>query len=218
MSDFSDEINNVYTVLSKNMGKGSLLEIRRLLHGRGGTWEGCSFLNVDFFPPALLITLYEERNDLWKDTLSELLLKHDSISVVVFQDRSRVPWTNRVLGGVLPDPHIVEENHLKYSVSLKRGENPGIFPDMRDGRSYVREISKGKKVLNLFSYTCAFSVAAVEGGALSVLNMDMNSNSLSRGRENHQLNHHEKSKVNYLSHNILKSFGKIRKSGPFDLV
>lgn len=218
MTDNVNNISNVYQIVKKNLLKYSSGEMRRLFHGRGGTYKNLEFINVDLFPPALLITLYEERDPLWKKELTDLLIGLENIETVVFQNRVKAPWMNEIAAGELPLKHIVEENRLKYSVFLEKGENSGIFPDMREGRSYVKTISRGRKVLNLFSYTCAFSVAAIEGGAKSVLNMDMNSNSLSRGRANHELNHHDKSVVSYLSHNILKSFGKISKRGPFNLI
>ncbi|MDA3810091.1 MAG: class I SAM-dependent methyltransferase [Spirochaetaceae bacterium] len=212
------EISTILQITSENMKKYSHLETRRLFHGRGGTYENILFINIDLFPPALLITLYEDRDNEWKEILTTELLKMNKIDCIVFQNRVKAPWKNEIVKGVLPERHIVEENSLKYTVSLEPGENPGIFLDMRDGRSYVNKISKNRRVLNLFSYTCAFSIAAVEGGASSVLNMDMNSNSLNKGRINHQLNFHRSDNVAYLSHNILKSFGKIIKKGPYDLI
>ncbi len=218
MADKVYDISNVYQIVEKNLLNYSSKEMRRLFHGRGGTYKNLDFLNVDLFPPALLITLYEERDSQWKKEMTDLFMELEGIDGVVFQSRVKAPWINEITAGELSPDHIVMENQLKYSISLAKGENPGIFPDMREGRSYVKSICHGWKVLNLFSYTCAFSIAAIEGGAESVLNMDMNSNSLSRGRINHELNHHDKSAVSYLSHNILKSFGKISKRGPFDLI
>jgi len=218
MTDNVYEISNVFKIVEKKLKKYSSAEVRRMLHGRGGTFEKLDFINIDLFKPALLITLYDWRDSEWKKGLSDLLLRLESIETIVFQNRIKAPWTNDIFGVELPLNHVVSENHLLYSVSLAKGENPGIFPDMREGRSYVKSISRDRKILNLFSYTCGFSVAAIEGGAKSVLNMDMNSNSLSRGRVNHEINHHDKGPVSYLSHNILKSFGKISKNGPFDLI
>lgn len=191
---------------------------KRLLHGRGGAFEGLSFVNVDLYPPAFLVTLYEERTTEWKEKLSNRILELFPLCPVVIQDRTSAPWTNSFSGPDLPEPHIVLESGLLFRVSLRRGENPGLFPDMSGGRELVRSLAAGKKVLNLFAYTCAFSVAALAGGALSVLNLDMNRNSLSRGRENHRINNQNLSKVGFLDHNILKSFGKINREGPFDLV
>jgi len=193
------------------------MNMKRLLHGRGGTYTNLNFINADFYPPALLLTLYDGRPQQWMEELSAKLLAEVLVETVVFQDRTAAPWSNRFFGEKLPAEHIVEERGLRYLISLERGENPGIFPDMADGRAYLRSISSGKRILNLFSYTCAFSVAALAGGAGSVLNVDMNSNSLSRGRLNHRLNGQNLDKVTFMGHNILKSFGKIVRSGPFDL-
>lgn len=212
------EISNITDHIFNHITKSENQELKRVLHGRGGTFEGLRFLNVDFFPPALLITLYDEKTDLWKKNLAESLLSHPAIQSLVIQDRSAAPWKSELFGLPLPEEHIVTERGLRYRVSLVRGENPGIFPDMSEGRSLVRSIAQGRKVLNLFSYTCAFSVAAIAGEADSVLNMDMNRNSLNRGRDNHRLNEQDLSKVSFLDHNILKSFGKITRQGPFDLV
>lgn len=212
------EILFICEIVKSNYESYGSLELRRLFHGRGRTYQGYQFLSIDLFPPALLVTLYEERDVLWKEALAEQLMKLVGVDIIVCQNRKKVPWENIVLRGTLLEDHVIQENGLNYSISLSRGENPGIFPDMRDGRKYIKEISSGKRVLNLFSYTCAFSVAALEGGACSVLNMDMNSNSLSRGRLNHQLNDHGKVNIQFFNHNILKSFGKIVKKGPYDLV
>ncbi|MBR9858482.1 MAG: methyltransferase, partial [Gammaproteobacteria bacterium] len=71
---------------------------------------------------------------------------------------------------------------------------------------------------NLFAYTCGFSVAAIEGGAVQVVNLDMARAALSRGRDNHRLNHHDLGKVTFLGHELFKSWGKVRKLGPYDLI
>lgn len=212
------EIAAIAARISARAEGAGTAERMRLLHGRGGTFEGLSFLNIDLYPPAILVTLYEERSDFWKKSLAESLLRFPRIPTVVFQERISPPWKNSLYGDPLPDSHIISEDGLNYRVFLDKGENPGIFPDMAEGRRLVRSVARGKKVLNLFAYTCAFSVAAQAGGAASVLNMDMNRNSLSRGRDNHRLNGQDLSNIRFLDHNILKSFGKIAKEGPFDLV
>ena len=83
--------------------------------------------------------------------------------------------------------------------------------------SGFRKMPKARKVLNLFSYTCAFSVAAMKGGADEVVNIDMSKGALSIGRQNHQLNGIEGG-VRLLGHDIFKSWGKLRKLGPYDLI
>jgi 23S rRNA (cytosine1962-C5)-methyltransferase len=99
-----------------------------------------------------------------------------------------------------------------------RTQNNSFFLDMRQGRALVREIAAGRRVLNLFAYTCSFSVAALAGDAQSVVNIDMSSAALGVGRENHRLNRHDLAKVNFLAHDIKKSYGKLKRLGPYDLV
>jgi 23S rRNA (cytosine1962-C5)-methyltransferase len=67
-----------------------------------------------------------------------------------------------VRGKPAPDPLIVHEEGLPLSVSLGDGLSTGVFLDQRRNRRRVRELSGGKSVLNLFSYTCAFTVAAAQ--------------------------------------------------------
>ncbi|MCY1400878.1 Ribosomal RNA large subunit methyltransferase I [compost metagenome] len=89
---------------------------------------------------------------------------------------------------------------------------------MRYGRRWVQAQAQGKRVLNLFAYTCGFSVAAIAGGAQQVVNLDMAKAALSRGRDNHRLNQHELSRVSFLGHELFKSWAKVKKYGPYDLI
>jgi 23S rRNA (cytosine1962-C5)-methyltransferase len=82
----------------------------------------------------------------------------------------------------------------------------------------VQQNSKAKRVLNLFSYTCTFSLSAISAGANSVVNIDMAKNALTIGRENHHLNNLSTKNVSFFPYNILKSFSRIRKQSPYDLI
>ncbi len=89
---------------------------------------------------------------------------------------------------------------------------------MATGRTYVRSIADGKTILNLFAYTCGFSVAAIAGGAKRVVNLDMNRRLLDRGRQNHLLNNQDLRNVAFLGHDLFKTFGRLKREGPFDLI
>ncbi len=78
----------------------------------------------------------------------------------------------------------VREEGIPYRVRLGDGLSTGIFLDQRPNRRLVRELSKGARVLNLFSYTCAFSVAAGLGGAVRTVSVDASVLALERGRAN----------------------------------
>jgi 23S rRNA (cytosine1962-C5)-methyltransferase len=91
---------------------------------------------------------------------------------------------------------------------------------MAEGRRWVREQMQAcpkLKVLNLFAYTCAFSVAALQGGAKQVINLDMSQGALTIGQQNHQLNGYT-SGASFLAHDLFKSWGKVSRGGPYDLI
>ena len=137
---------------------------------------------------------------------------------LLLQHRDRQGSPMDVLWGQSSDYQDVIESGLTYKLDLGRNQNNGLFLDMRYGRDWVREHAAGKRVLNLFAYTCGFSVAAIAGGADYVVNLDMAKAALSRGRDNHHLNNHDLKKVSFLGHELFKSWGKVRKMGPYDLI
>ena len=89
-----------------------------------------------------------------------------------------------VRGSSAPDPLVVFEEGVPYVVRLGDGLSTGLFLDQRANRRRVRELAGGASVVNLFSYTCAFSAAAARGGAWRTISVDASVAALERGREN----------------------------------
>ena len=87
-------------------------------------------------------------------------------------------------GEAAPDPLVVMEDGVPYGVRLGDGLSTGIFLDQRKNRRLLRVTAAGARVLNLFSYTCGFSVAAAVGGARETVSVDASLSALERGREN----------------------------------
>ena len=69
-------------------------------------------------------------------------------------------------------------------IRLGDGLKTGIFLDQRENRSRVKDLARGKRVLNLFAYTCGFTVAAAAGGAQSTCSVDASKGILAWGAEN----------------------------------
>jgi len=192
-------------------------DAQRLFHGRGGLHPGCEHLALDAYPPVLLLTSFKP---LAEDELA-------TIATAIAARWPEVPWVyqcrgeraeTRLMAGSVPEPHVVTEAGTRYVVHLLRGQNHGLFLDMAEGRRWVREhIKPGAKVLNLFAYTCAFSVVALQAGASEVVNVDMASGALAIGRTNHELNG-VKAGAKFLAHDIFNSWGKLTRGGPYDLV
>ncbi len=194
-------------------------EFKRLFHGRGGLYEGWKHLTIDSIDDILSVALYfEEENEAeLLDILKEFITstRHKTI---VLQRRYIKGVPSKVIVGELPEELFAIENGMKFKLNLLSNKNSGYFPDMKNGREFVRANSKDKSVLNLFSYTCAFSVACVLGGATKVSNIDMSKGALSTGRINHHINDLDTRGVSFHPYNILKSFSRIKKKGPYDLI
>ena len=197
----------------------SLADCQRLFHGRGHAYEGLSHINVDWLSPVVLITLYQEVDAAWLLTQAEQLkAKISACRSVQVQYRCRAMSPTEVLLGDTVEHTTVSEQGLHYQIELGKAQNTGLFLDMKNGRDWVKAHSDGKNVLNLFSYTCAFSVAAIAGNAKQVVNIDLSKASLAKGRENHRLNQQDLNKVVFQGVDIFKSFSRIKKYGPYDLL
>ncbi|MCH1923548.1 class I SAM-dependent methyltransferase [Shewanella sp. C32] len=193
----------------------------RLIHGRGGLLPECEHLCLDWFAPVLLLTSFKALEDKAVAQLQQrLAARFAALQLplnLVYQYRAGGQTHTELLAGEIPEPHIVSERGRKFHVHLLRGQNHGLFLDMSNGRQWVAEQAKYKKVLNLFAYTCGFSVAALSGGADEVVNIDMAKGALSTGKQNHMLNDLGAG-ARFLGHDIFKSWGKLRKLGPYDLL
>ena len=201
-------------------------EAQRVFHGRGGLHPGCEHLALDAYPPVWLLTSFQP---LEEEALAEigaaLAARWAQIApgeplCWVYQCRHEGRAQTRLMAGEVPEPHVVEEDGARYRVHVLRGQNHGLFLDMAAGRRWVRAHAAarpGLRVLNLFAYTCAFSVAARLGGAARVLNMDMSQGALAIGQQNHRLNGIADG-AGFLAHDIFSSWGKITRGGPYDLI
>ncbi len=87
-------------------------------------------------------------------------------------------------GEPAPSPLSVNERALTILTELGDGLSTGLFIDQRDNRARIGELSAQKQVLNLFAYTCSFSVAAALGGAAKVTSVDLSGRALERGKLN----------------------------------
>ena len=212
----------------------------RIFHGRGGLYAGCEQWTLDVYPPVFVLTSFATTTDEQLATVGAALQARwqqiappDQAQSLnwVFQQRGQAARPQarsdtRLMAGNVPDPHIVTEGPALFLVRVLRGQNHGLFLDMAEGRRWVREFAadfrqsegRGAKVLNLFAYTCAFSVAALQGGAAHVTNLDMARGALATGQQNHQLNGLAPQGASFLAHDLFNSWGKVTRGGPYDLV
>ncbi len=197
----------------------------KLFNGPGGSIAGLEQLHIDRFADHLFVLTYMNLDSRELDILKSLLNELYPSCPLRIQHRAAGGFQDLYLSEQARESFLVEEGGLCFRVHSGRGQNSGFFADMKEGRRQVREYCRQKKaagaadlrVLNLFAYTCSFSVACLAGGADSVDNWDMNKKSLSIGRENHRLNGLAEGRDFYFGHDIFKSFSKIIRRGPYDL-
>ena len=206
--------------LAQSISDQAEIDSYRVFHGRGRTFSGLEFVTVDFYQPAILVTLFFEPPVNWFDELVASIkpLFSSDNTVLVVQRRYLPNAPSEILWGELPDALYARRGNLLFNLHLAQQQNSGFFLDIEPGRQWLELHAKDKRVLNLFAYTCAFSVVAVAAGAEKVVNVDMSSAALNLGRANHQLNNLAKNKSEFVAENILKSWSRVKKPGPYDLV
>jgi 23S rRNA (cytosine1962-C5)-methyltransferase len=198
-------------------------DARRIFHGRGGLYPGCEQWSLDWFAPVWVLTSFkpvtEEELALCQSALQtrwQTLAPGEPLNWV-FQRRAASEVETRLMAGSVPEPHVVTEQGAKYLVHVLRGQNHGLFLDMAHGREWLKQHARNENILNLFAYTCAFSVVALQGGAAQVVNLDMSQAALAVGQQNHRLNDLP-AKARFLGHDIFKTWGKISKMGPYGVI
>jgi len=188
-------------------------EFKRLYHGRGE--KTYKFLTIDSIDKVLLVQFYEEVDE--KPFLEYLkkYIKNTNHNTIIVKRR----YSNETFAfvGEIPSTYYAIENNFKFIINFYN-QNIGYFGDMKHTREYVEKIAKDKKILNLFAYTCGFSLYARRGGAKEIINIDMNKSVLKTGMKNHQINNLDLKNIHFLQKNILKSFSKIKKFSPYDII
>ncbi|SDK29672.1 class I SAM-dependent methyltransferase [Microbulbifer yueqingensis] len=197
---------------------------RRLFHGRGRCWPGLEQVCVDSFHPALLVTFFEphEGEDGLCAKLWEIARPYAYQGVAVqrrYLQGAPVEWP---CGQPVPAP-VARRGELKFPLTFAR-QNVGFFLDIEPGRQWLErqvrahlEAGTDLKMLNLFAFTCAFSVVARACGELKVVNVDLNGGVLKRGRENHAFNDLPQKGIQFLKMDALREFDRFDRRGPFQL-
>lgn len=163
----------------------------RVFNGEG---DGVGGLTIDYYDGYYLMTWYSFGIYQFKD-LVLTALKNSLDYKGIYQKKrfdtggQYIEDDDFVAGERAEFPLIVQENGVNFAVYLNEGPMTGIFLDQRDVRKAIRDTySEGKTVLNTFSYTGAFSVAAALGGASKTTSVDLANRSLPKTIEQFQIN------------------------------
>ncbi|WP_062051867.1 class I SAM-dependent rRNA methyltransferase [Bacillus sp. JCM 19034] len=173
----------------------------RLFNAEG---DGIGGLTIDYFDGFLLINWYSEGIYFFKEQVLAAL--RETITYRGIYQKKRfdhggkyVEEDDYVDGEKGSFPLIVKENGIHYAIYLNEGAMVGVFLDQRDVRKTLRDdYASGKTVLNTFSYTGAFSVAAALGGAAKTTSVDLANRSFRKTIEQFSVNG-----LDYESHDII---------------
>lgn len=131
--------------------------------------------------------------------------------------RGRAGW--QVAGPLCHPEFTVTENGSLFRIRLTADEHIGLFLDARPARKRVREIAEGCRVLNLFSYTGGFGVAAAKGGARSTTNIDNKRSALKIAEKNYRLNQLPFDTRTFLRDDVFRHITRRAKGlGRYDLI
>ncbi len=148
----------------------------RLINGEGDFLPG---LIVDRYADFLVCQFFTAGLELFKDEIVAALSALESVHGIFEKSEGRVRDEEGlghfvgVVSGAEPTETIpIVENGFKFLVDVKRGQKTGFFPDQRDNRVFLSTVARGRTVLDCFSYSGAFSVYALGGGAKEVITLD----------------------------------------------
>lgn len=171
--------------------KDSLTTAYRLFNGEG---DGIGGLIIDRYADYVVFswyneTLYQKKAELltaFRTVYPDIIGAYEKIR---FSTKD-LPESQFLYGEQAPEPLLVTENGVQFATYLNEGLMTGIFLDQKEVRGrLVDGFAVGKTVLNMFSYTGAFSVAAAMGGAVATTSVDLAKRSLPKTTEQFEVNH-----------------------------
>ncbi len=190
----------------------------RLINGEGDRIPG---LILDQYGPFAVLVLDGSSLDIWQETIYSVLrqeLGSRWIKTLLLRTRYRHEKSIETLWGEKPDQElIVTENGMRLFADLLNGQKTGLFLDHRDSRLAVRQVSKNKRVLNLYGYTGGFSAAAGLGGAAEVTTVDIAPGAITLADKTWRENNLDPEKHHGIVSDVPEYINAI-KPGSFDLV
>ncbi len=188
--------------------------------------DGLPGVVVDRYDPFLACQFLTAGAESWKETLIAELARHVPSkglyerSDVEVRLKEGLQKKSGVLSGDTPSgPIEIRESEASFWVDIRQGQKTGFYLDQKENRMVLARYSRGKEVLNGFSYSGAFGVWAMIGGAASVLNIDSSEVALDLARRNAELNGFSEKQVENRKADVFSALRRIRESGRrFDMV
>ena len=159
----------------------------RLVHGES---DGLPGVVADRYGDTVVLQLLSAGAEYWRDALVDALRRATGAACIYERSDADVrtleglPPRTGAMHGRLRSPLVIVEGGLDYRVDVVAGQKTGFYLDQRDNRALVATQAHGRRVLNAFCYTGGFTLAALAGGAASVLSIDSSADALRIAQEN----------------------------------
>ncbi|MCX7891041.1 MAG: class I SAM-dependent methyltransferase [Burkholderiales bacterium] len=195
----------------------------RLVHGEA---DGLPGVVADRYADVVVLQLTSAGAERWRDAIADALAAETGCAGIYERSDAEVreieglaPRTGAIRGTLAGAMAEIVEHGIRYRVDVAHGQKTGFYLDQRDNRARVRALARGCDVLNAFCYTGGFSLAALAGGARSVLSLDSSAAALALARENLALNALDASRAEWAEADVFAHLRGLRDAGrTFDLV
>jgi len=179
----------------------------RLVNGEGDRLPG---LIVDRYGDTLVIQVATLGMEKLKPRILDFLLEEFSPRSVYEKSslpsrrEEGLPDAEGLLHGEMPGRVEIMEHGLRFLIDIVQSQKTGFFLDQREMRRLVGGLSRGRNVLDCFSYSGGFSVHALNGGARSVVCVDVSEKALEQSRENIRLNGFDPEGQQFIAHDVFQ--------------
>jgi 23S rRNA (cytosine1962-C5)-methyltransferase len=199
--------------------------VMRLVNEEG---DGLPGVTIDSYAEHAVLSVASPAAEAVADSIARCLMEHGVRGVYVKRRERRDVRRAEALelapaaplaGAPVAEALTVAEGALEVRVDLADGLSTGLFVDQRDNRRRVLEAAAGNQVLNLFAYTCSFSVAAAMGGAARVTSVDLSGRALERGKQNFRVNGLDPERHEFVQTDAVRFVkGAVKHGRRFDLI
>jgi 23S rRNA (cytosine1962-C5)-methyltransferase len=209
--------------LRKGLFAAALPQASRVFSGEN---EGLPGVNVDRYGDFVVAQWLSAGALPWRDELYGAIERELSPAAIYEQRRLRPLGGSappepavRISGEEAPVELVVTEAKCRFGVDVTAPLGVGLFPDMRLGWAAVAARAPGRRLLNLFSYTGAFSVSAAKAGAAEVVAVDLAAKAHARARRNYELSGLDPAKLEAIAADVIKTLDRFAdRRRRFDLI
>lgn len=208
--------------VERRAGLAGVTDAVRLIHGEA---DGLPGVVCDRYAALAVLQLSSAGAERWRDAIVDAVIDAGGCrtayerSDLEVRELEGLASRTGSLRGAPPDIATIAEHGIRYRVDFAHGQKTGFYLDQRANRSRLRALAAGREVLNAFCYSGGFSLAALAGGARSVLSIDSSAAALALARENLALNGLDAARAEWREADVFVGLRELRNAGRgFDLV